>query len=400
MKISWNQRGNIYQKIEGDFSNVPTVPSGVYNLGLSMAGWYLERYADQFVFDYKIYGLQTDFMQYVLKTYTETSGNLGILLNGTKGGGKTVTAKLLANKLQLPIIIVKDMGDSNQSMIEYLSGFNFDCVLFFDEFEKNFKESDSTILQIMDGVYNIGYRKVFLLTTNELRVNDNLLSRPSRIRYVKEFKNLPLSAVNEYIDDNLKDKSCRQEVLDYVDTLTVSTIDILKSIVNEINIHGIDEFKKAKGFFNVAVSSYHYQVVRGYCERDQMKRFKDEKKNAMAVFAKQAYRYMNPIPYPRPKDQDNITEEEQKKLDEYFAETRKDFNINRETITTDSKFKSFKVGDIFDGDPIVQIDLKKNLIVTVDQEEDDYYFYHILNPDARPSLYGQSDYAYYGSYFC
>ena len=87
MKISWNQRGNIYQKIEGDFSNVPTVPSGVYNLGLGMAGWYLERYADQFVFDYKIYGLQTDFMQYVLKTYTETSGNLGILLNGTKGGG-------------------------------------------------------------------------------------------------------------------------------------------------------------------------------------------------------------------------------------------------------------------------------------------------------------------------
>lgn len=48
-------------------------------------------------------------------------------------------------------------------MIEFLSGIEGDCILFLDEFEKNFSESDSTILQIMDGVYNSKYRKVFLL---------------------------------------------------------------------------------------------------------------------------------------------------------------------------------------------------------------------------------------------
>lgn len=110
-----------------------------------------------------MYGLQNEFIDHVIKTYHATEGNLGIMLTGTKGTGKTVTAKELANKLNLPIIIVKDMGDHNQSMIEFLSGIEGDCILFLDEFEKNFSESDSTILQIMDGVYNSKYRKVFLL---------------------------------------------------------------------------------------------------------------------------------------------------------------------------------------------------------------------------------------------
>ena len=167
IKISWLQSNNTYKKVEGDFSTVETVPVGIYNIGLSMSGWYLEKYADKFTFDYKIYGLQTEFCEHVLKTYKNTTGNFGIMLTGTKGTGKTVTAKILANYFNLPVIIVKDMEDSNQAMIEFLSGFNFDCVLFFDEFEKNFSDKDSTILQIMDGVYNSGYRKIFLLTTND-----------------------------------------------------------------------------------------------------------------------------------------------------------------------------------------------------------------------------------------
>jgi hypothetical protein len=32
-----------------------SVPVGIYNVGLSMTGWYLEKYADKFVFDYKMY---------------------------------------------------------------------------------------------------------------------------------------------------------------------------------------------------------------------------------------------------------------------------------------------------------------------------------------------------------
>lgn len=107
------------------------------------------------------------------------------------------------------------MGDHNQSMIEFLSGIEGDCILFLDEFEKNFSESDSTILQIMDGVYNSKYRKVFLLTTNA--INENMVGRPSRIRYVKEFGNLDLKVVNEYLDDALQVPEARQDLLDFID---------------------------------------------------------------------------------------------------------------------------------------------------------------------------------------
>ena len=122
IKVSWLQSNNTYKKVEGDFSTVKTVPVGIYNLGLSMSGWYLEKYADKFTFDYKMYGLQTEFCEHVLKTYKNTKGNFGIMLTGTKGTGKTVTAKTLANDFNLPVIIVKDMGDTNQEMIEFLSG--------------------------------------------------------------------------------------------------------------------------------------------------------------------------------------------------------------------------------------------------------------------------------------
>ena len=72
IKVSWLQSNNTYKKVEGDFSTVKTVPVGMYNIGLSMSGWYLEKYADKFTFDYKMYGLQTEFCEHVLKTYKNT----------------------------------------------------------------------------------------------------------------------------------------------------------------------------------------------------------------------------------------------------------------------------------------------------------------------------------------
>ena len=200
-RVSWIQNGSNYKRVEGNVSNVDTVPKGIYNVGLSMTGWYLERTADEFVFSHKIYGLQSKFMQHVLTAFENTKGNFGILLNGTKGTGKTITAKVLANKFNLPVIVVKSFGENNTGLIEFLASFNFDCVFFFDEFEKNFSDKDSSILQIMDGVYTSEYRRIFLLTTNETNINDNLISRPSRLRYIHEFGNLEPEITREYLND-------------------------------------------------------------------------------------------------------------------------------------------------------------------------------------------------------
>jgi len=389
-KISWLKTNNTFRKVEGDFSTIDSVPVGIYNIGLSMSGWYLEKYADKFTFDYKMYGLQTEFCEHVLKTYKNTTGNFGIMLTGTKGTGKTVTAKTLANDFNLPVIIVKDMGDNNQSMIEFLSGFNFDCVLFFDEFEKNFSEKDSTILQIMDGVYNIGYRKIFLLTTNEMTINENLVGRPSRIRYVRKFGNLEMKTVEEYLDDALEVPEARQELIDFIDTLTISTIDILKTIVNEVNIHGMNGLMKAKEFFNVSTLEYHYTCIRGYCSERILFEERLREQYNIKVFLRDVEHYRNPMVPPAffgKVDEDSWSDEQREKAQEYYDYRRYTFgSMGYSYCDTNCKFKNLKIGDEFDGEEIVAIDTKQNIIIT---HYDDYcYFYFVTNPTAKPSLYG------------
>lgn len=88
-RVSWIQNGSEFRRVEGNITNVETLPVGIYNVDFSpLSGWSLELVAEKFEFSYKLYGLQNHFVQHVLKTFNNTKGNLGILLNGTKGTGK------------------------------------------------------------------------------------------------------------------------------------------------------------------------------------------------------------------------------------------------------------------------------------------------------------------------
>ena len=378
-RVSWIQNGSNYKRVEGNVSNVDTVPKGIYNVGLSITGWYLERTADEFVFNYKVYGLQSKFMQHVLTAFKNTKGNFGILLNGTKGTGKSVTAKVLANKFNLPVIVVKSFGENNTQLIEFLASFNFDCVFFFDEFEKNFSDKDSSILQIMDGVYTSEYRRIFLLTTNETNINDNLISRPSRLRYIHEFSNLEPEITREYLNDTLNDKSHIEDIIDFVDTLQISTIDILKSIVEEINIFGFDKFMEDKSFFNIKTAAYTYRTKRIYLRNDEeLHNYSVDKFLAdLKLYEKKPNRFN----YPN---------------DEEFAKVYNEYRntIYREpdycTLSDIQKpFKSLKIGDHigrYDGEKVIFVDHTHNVFITKDYNDDDYYYYFVENPNQRPSL--------------
>ena len=378
-RVSWIQNGSNYKRVEGNVSNVDTVPKGIYNIGLSMTGWYLERTADEFVFNYKVYGLQSKFMQHVLTAFENTKGNFGILLNGTKGTGKSVTAKVLANKFNLPVIVVKSFGENNTQLIEFLASFNFDCVFFFDEFEKNFSDKDSSILQIMDGVYTSEYRRIFLLTTNETNINDNLISRPSRLRYIHEFSNLEPEITREYLNDTLNDKSHIEDIIDFVDTLQISTIDILKSIVEEINIFGFDKFMEDKSFFNIKTAAYTYRTKRIYLRNDEeLHNYSVDKFLAdLKLYEKKPNRFN----YPN---------------DEEFAKVYNEYRntVYREpdycTLSDIQKsFKSLKIGDHigrYDGEKVIFVDHTHNVFITKDYNDDDYYYYFVENPNQRPSL--------------
>ena len=302
---------------------------------------------------------------------------------------KTVCAKTLANMLQLPIIILKHIGDDTSAAVDYVSTMPCDCIIFMDEFEKNFPNDCQEILQMMDGVYNSEFRKIFLLTTNELNVNDNLLGRPSRIRYVKQFGNLDKATVEEYLDENLVDKSAKKDIMDFIDTLTISTIDILKSIVNEVNIHGIDGFINYREFFNVTTETYSYSTYYGTVQDSDLAK-KDSDKFTIENFVRQIERYKNPMPRVYFADPENPTEEERKANDAWVEYHHNNFHgFSYDSVECDKKFTMFKVGDEFDNNPIVQIDVESRTIITHSDYYGRYYFYFINNPEAKPSLYGK-----------
>ena len=354
-KQIWLQDGNIFNQGSATTVSHPEgLPKGIYEVKLSMTGFYLSKIAESFTFDYKLYGLNQKFIDYVLKTYENTTGNLGILLDGIKGTGKTVVAKELCNHLQLPVILVQSMGsDTNDKLIKYLStAIDFDCIFFFDEYEKEFKDS-SDVLSFMDGTYNSIYRKVFLLTTNELNVDSNLLGRPSRIRYKKSFGNLSEEVTREILNDILEDKTAIEKVIELTHSMNIITIDLIKAIATEINIHGAEALPDIKETFNIEFSkfSYLYKIIQ---VRHYNVEFTPENiKNLL-----QTYRNYKEL---RKRDWDEYSKEEKEFSNTWSTIFSDDFGSTIE----DKEFKYLKPGDYFEDDRILIINTEEKYLVTM-----------------------------------
>lgn len=390
-RMSWIQTGNTYRSAVGDVFNVESLPKGIYDIDFApFTGWSITKTADEFTFNYKIYNLETDFINHVITAFNNCESNLGVLMYGTRGSGKSASAKIICNKINLPIFVIKPVQDmSTSNLIDYISTFNFDCVFLFDEFEKNFSKEDSSILSIMDGVYTSKYRRLFILTTNNLSVNENLLSRPSRIRYLKEFGNLSLDAINNYLDDNLSKENYehKDEIISYIDTLEISTIDILKCIVDEIRIFGYDEFIKSKKFFNTKTNSYNYYIRYEVFDIDEESDKKAFDNYSISKFVEEI---KNIKLHPKPCKFDYETDDE---FVNAMTNWKKNYGSTR-TISTysvsdiEKRWDLFKPNEEFwpNGSSVVKVDKENNVIVTID-DENNVYFIYIDNPTSAPSLY-------------
>jgi hypothetical protein len=230
--------------------------NAVYSLHIDGDGrFYLIKTQDKFTFDYKLYGLESKLVERIVRTHQNTTNNLGVLLNGLKGTGKTVTSKVICNQLNQPVVVIGRQINGSHSFINSIPQ---DITVFIDEYEKIFGNS-SDMLTIMDGALNSKFRRVFLLTTNELNVDSNLIQRPSRIRYLKKFVDLSPIIVEEIITDVLVHKELHDECVKFMSTLEVITVDIVKAVLAEVNIHH-ESPKEFSDVFNIRVLKGNYDV--------------------------------------------------------------------------------------------------------------------------------------------
>lgn len=306
IKQKWINEHGVFYPIPGNTTLHITPGTGVFQIheDRSMSGSRLGlvKLADSFQFNFKIYDLGIeDIMQKIEKTWNSDvfvngDKNLGVIFNGLKGTGKTIGAKILSNRMGIPVILV---NAPYNGLLDFIQSLCFECVVLIDEAE---------------------------------------------------------------------------DVIKAVDTLEISTIDILKAIVDEVNIHGeISEHS----MLNVPKARYKIDIIKfDDLKREDFDDFKQFMKDH--VPADESLRSWLDKPW-------RVNEENKQEDNQDMIEDKFDMNCWITQIASSSpviiKGQHSQIGEV-----IEEVD-GNGYFVVQDNYSDDEVLCRILNYHDAPSLY-------------
>lgn len=221
------------------------LPANTYKVCFSMdRGFYLKLHDDLCV-EEKIYGDCPRKVIKVMNTFDALNRNMGIILSGPKGAGKSVFARCLAEegaKRDMPLIIV---DHAYNDLTSFISSIKQECIIVFDEFEKVFNDDEGeqdALLSLFDGIDS--GKKLYVITCNAVAgLSEYLLNRPGRFHYHFTFGTLTSEEIRGYLEDNLNNAAKSQlESVIQLGTVTGFTYDILRAITFELNQgYGLEE---------------------------------------------------------------------------------------------------------------------------------------------------------------
>jgi hypothetical protein len=228
---------------DDDVLTYDALPAGTYVVFSDNKGLFLRKTVDLEVNEtvYDELGVKTS---HVLKSFSKSSRNLGVVLSGEKGLGKSFFGRLLcseARKNGIPTVIVPGFY---VGLPEFLNSIRQEVVVFFDEFDKTFDQEidtaentpdiQSTMLGFFDGT-SYG-KKLFVATCNDISaLSDMFVNRPGRFHYHFKFSYPGEDAVYEYLNENLVDKSSIEDIIRFSRLVPLS-YDSLRAICFESNL--------------------------------------------------------------------------------------------------------------------------------------------------------------------
>lgn len=233
------KRGSQFSVTSPDALNLTEeLPVGTYTVGQDpMTGVFFLEMVEGFDVSGKIYGDTEKTAERILGTFHARENQTGVMLNGAKGSGKTLLAKLLSVKASeegIPTIIINNDWHGEE-FNRFMQTIEQPTVVIFDEFEKVYgKDEQEQMLTLLDGVYPS--KKLFILTCNDKwRVNEHMQNRPGRIFYRIDYTGLDTDFIREYCTDNLKGTEHIDQICRIATLFPEFNFDILKAMVEEMN---------------------------------------------------------------------------------------------------------------------------------------------------------------------
>lgn len=245
------------------------LPATFFNVKFhQQKGFWLEE-RNPFTIDEKMYGSHAKKAEKVMRTFNIFERNLGVILSGNKGIGKSLTAKricLNAIEEKIPVIIVDSYIPGIGS---FLSEIEQKVVVLFDEFDKTFAETrdgenspQTEMLSLFDGLDS--GKKLFIVTCNRHEnLNEFIVNRPGRFHYHFRFEYPSSEEVLEYLQDNLKEEYYNQipSVSKFANTINLN-YDCLRAIAFEINTGAkFEECVKDLNILNLGYQKYDFKLM-------------------------------------------------------------------------------------------------------------------------------------------